>query len=45
MFLFILVVPSRNHVFHVTFPKEWKTTDVSQLFSAYGKKLNLLLNC
>lgn len=28
--------PTRNHVFHITFPKEWKTTDIVQLFSPYG---------
>ncbi|XKL67209.1 hypothetical protein PGB90_010629 [Kerria lacca] len=28
--------PSRNHVFHITFPKEWKTSDIVQLFNAYG---------
>lgn len=26
----------RNHVFYVTFPKEWKTSDLIQLFSAFG---------
>jgi len=24
-------------VFHLTFPKEWKHTDISQLFSPFGK--------
>ena len=28
--------PNRDHVFHTSFPKEWKTADVIQLFSAYG---------
>ncbi|EFN75773.1 poly(A)-specific ribonuclease PARN [Harpegnathos saltator] len=28
--------PSRDHVFHITFPKEWKHTDINQLFSPYG---------
>ncbi|XP_071953406.1 poly(A)-specific ribonuclease PARN-like isoform X1 [Antedon mediterranea] len=28
--------PSRNHVFHVTFPKEWRTSDLHQLFSPFG---------
>ncbi|XP_018310858.1 poly(A)-specific ribonuclease PARN isoform X2 [Mycetomoellerius zeteki] len=28
--------PSREHVFHLTFPKEWKHTDISQLFSPFG---------
>jgi len=29
--------PSRDHVFHLTFPKEWKHADISQLFSPFGK--------
>ncbi|GLH08416.1 Poly(A)-specific ribonuclease PARN [Gryllus bimaculatus] len=28
--------PPRDHVFHVTFPKEWKTYDLTQLFSPFG---------
>ncbi|XP_052769212.1 poly(A)-specific ribonuclease PARN-like isoform X2 [Mya arenaria] len=28
--------PSRDHVFHITFPTEWKTSDISALFSAFG---------
>ncbi|XP_012226535.1 poly(A)-specific ribonuclease PARN [Linepithema humile] len=28
--------PSRDHVFHLTFPKEWKHADISQLFSPFG---------
>ncbi|XP_044758670.1 poly(A)-specific ribonuclease PARN-like [Coccinella septempunctata] len=28
--------PSRDHVFHVTFPNEWKTIDIQQLFSPFG---------
>ncbi|XP_014206531.1 poly(A)-specific ribonuclease PARN isoform X2 [Copidosoma floridanum] len=28
--------PSRDHVFHITFPKQWKISDLSQLFSPYG---------
>ncbi|XP_068632041.1 poly(A)-specific ribonuclease PARN-like [Battus philenor] len=28
--------PSRDHVFHLTFPKEWQRNDISQLFSAFG---------
>nr|AGC92706.2 poly(A)-specific ribonuclease PARN-like protein [Heliconius erato] len=29
--------PSRDHVFHLTFPKEWQRNDINQLFSAYGQ--------
>ncbi|CAG2163274.1 unnamed protein product [Oppiella nova] len=29
-------VPNRDHVFHVTFPKEWKTNELFHLFSAFG---------
>ncbi|XP_058798112.1 poly(A)-specific ribonuclease PARN-like isoform X2 [Phymastichus coffea] len=28
--------PNRDHVFHITFPKEWKYSDLTQLFSPYG---------
>ncbi|XP_006617598.1 poly(A)-specific ribonuclease PARN-like isoform X1 [Apis dorsata] len=28
--------PSRDHVFHLTFPKEWKFNDISHLFSPFG---------
>ncbi|CAG5051829.1 unnamed protein product [Parnassius apollo] len=28
--------PSRDHVFHLTFPKEWQRNDINQLFSAFG---------
>uniref|UniRef100_A0A8C0JA01 Poly(A)-specific ribonuclease PARN n=1 Tax=Chelonoidis abingdonii TaxID=106734 RepID=A0A8C0JA01_CHEAB len=31
--------PKRDHVLHVTFPKEWKTSDLYQLFSAFGNIL------
>nr|XP_022318023.1 poly(A)-specific ribonuclease PARN-like isoform X1 [Crassostrea virginica] len=30
------VLPSRDHVFHITFPKEWKASDLYQLFSPFG---------
>lgn len=29
-------VPNRDHVFHITFPKEWKTNELYHLFSAFG---------
>nr|XP_034830516.1 poly(A)-specific ribonuclease PARN-like isoform X1 [Maniola hyperantus] len=29
--------PSRDHVFHLTFPKEWQRNDINQLFSAFGQ--------
>ncbi|XP_049868780.1 poly(A)-specific ribonuclease PARN-like isoform X2 [Pectinophora gossypiella] len=28
--------PPRDHVFHLTFPKEWTRNDISQLFSPFG---------
>ena len=31
------VQPSRDHVFHITFPKEWKFSDINNLFSPFGK--------
>lgn len=30
------LTPKRDHVLYVTFPKEWKTSDLYQLFSAFG---------
>ncbi|XP_073447184.1 poly(A)-specific ribonuclease PARN isoform X2 [Aquarana catesbeiana] len=30
------LLPKRDNVLHVTFPKEWKTSDLYQLFSAFG---------
>ena len=33
------VIPDRDHVFHVTFPAEWKTTDLLHLFSPFGSVL------
>ncbi|TRY79724.1 hypothetical protein TCAL_13099 [Tigriopus californicus] len=30
------ISPNRDHVFHVTFPSEWKTSDLVNLFSAFG---------
>ncbi|XP_045497210.1 poly(A)-specific ribonuclease PARN-like isoform X1 [Colias croceus] len=29
--------PSREHVFHITFPREWQRSDLNQLFSVYGQ--------
>ncbi|XP_043944850.1 poly(A)-specific ribonuclease PARN [Protopterus annectens] len=31
--------PKRENVLHVSFPKEWKTSDLYQLFSAFGNIL------
>ncbi|CAH0564741.1 unnamed protein product [Brassicogethes aeneus] len=28
--------PSRDHVFHLTFPKEWKFHNITELFSPFG---------
>ncbi|KAG5879707.1 hypothetical protein JTB14_008533 [Gonioctena quinquepunctata] len=28
--------PARDHVFYLTFPKEWKSNNISQLFSPFG---------
>jgi len=30
------VVPDRDHVFHVSFPAAWRTSDLQQLFSSFG---------
>lgn len=37
------VQPKRDHVLHVRFPKEWKTSDLYQLFSAFGRILQFVL--
>ena len=31
------VTPSRDHVFYLVFPAEWKTSDIIQLFSPFGE--------
>lgn len=31
-----LANPNRDHIFHMTFPKEWKFNDINQLFSPFG---------
>ncbi|XP_043585403.1 poly(A)-specific ribonuclease PARN-like isoform X1 [Bombus pyrosoma] len=28
--------PNRDHILHITFPKEWRFNDISQLFSPFG---------
>ncbi|GBN13375.1 Poly(A)-specific ribonuclease PARN [Araneus ventricosus] len=33
--------PNRDNVFHVSFPQEWKTVDVVELFLPYGKFLSI----
>jgi len=30
------LVPDRSHVFHITFPKEWKSSDIIHLFTQFG---------
>ena len=30
------VVVNRGHLYHLTFPSQWKSTDLYQLFSAFG---------
>jgi len=30
------LVPDRGHVFHITFPKEWKSSDIIHLFTQFG---------
>uniref|UniRef100_A0A8C4I954 Poly(A)-specific ribonuclease RNA-binding domain-containing protein n=1 Tax=Dicentrarchus labrax TaxID=13489 RepID=A0A8C4I954_DICLA len=35
---------NKDHVLYVTFPKEWKTSDLYQLFSAFGKTLSCLIS-
>ena len=35
--LFYAVTPSRDHVFYLMFPAEWKTSDIIQLFAPFGR--------
>ena len=35
--LLVAALPSREHVFHVRFPSEWKASDLNHLFSPFGK--------
>ena len=37
--LLVAALPSREHVFHVRFPSEWKASDLNHLFSPFGKKI------
>ena len=30
------ITPDRDHVFHITFPPEWKTTEIVNLFAPFG---------
>jgi poly(A)-specific ribonuclease len=30
------IMPQREHVFHLVFPREWKTSDIQQLFTEFG---------
>lgn len=36
--------PSRDHVFHITFPTHWKTSDIQQMFSPFGNVLVSWIN-
>ncbi|XP_033748844.1 poly(A)-specific ribonuclease PARN-like isoform X2 [Pecten maximus] len=38
------LTPNRDHVFHLTFPKEWKTSDIVHLFSPFGGSQIFWLN-
>lgn len=31
------LVPDRNHVFHITFPREWTQNDIRELFFPFGQ--------
>jgi len=32
-----LAQPQRNHVYHITFPPEWKTIDIINVLSPFSK--------
>lgn len=38
--VFLSANPNRDHILHITFPKEWRFNDISQLFSPFGKLQN-----
>lgn len=38
-----LVKPARDHVFYLIFPKNWKTSDIIQLFSPFGNETKIQL--
>ncbi|XP_017755530.1 PREDICTED: poly(A)-specific ribonuclease PARN-like isoform X2 [Eufriesea mexicana] len=38
------IKPNRDHVFHLTFPKEWKSNDIYQLFKPLGSVYIAWLN-
>lgn len=37
IYAFVLVEVNRDHIFHVTFPKEWRPSDLHILFQPYGR--------
>lgn len=37
-------LPKRNHVYHITFPPEWKTIDIINIFNPFSKFHNFLGN-
>lgn len=39
------VIPSRSHVLHVTFPSEWRASDLYQLFCSFGQITIYWINC
>jgi poly(A)-specific ribonuclease len=34
---FVSATPSRDHVFYLTFPKDWKFNNIIELFSPFGE--------
>lgn len=39
------VIPSRSHVLHITFPMEWRASDLNQLFCSFGQIVIHWINC
>lgn len=40
--LYFLAQLQRSHVYHITFPAEWKTIDITNIFSPFSKLHNSL---
>lgn len=37
LIIHVLALPPRDRILYLTFPKEWKTDNIFQLFSSFGK--------
>lgn len=42
--IFFLAELQRSHVYHITFPSDWKTVDITNIFSPMSKLRNFFEN-